>query len=173
VTGREQPVLLGIIGAAHGVRGEVRVKSYTADPLDLGRYGPLSAEDGRRFEVLSIRPARDVVVVRFKGLDDRNAAEALNGVRLFVARAALPPPEDEDEFLHADLIGLRAETAQGALLGHVSAIHNFGGGDVVEIRPARGESLLFAFTRAVVPLVDIAGGRIVVAPPHEEEVRGD
>jgi 16S rRNA processing protein RimM len=171
MAGLVAPILLGIVGAAHGVRGEVRVKSYSADPADLCRYGPLTAEDGRRFEVVSLRPARDVVVVRFKGLDDRNAAEALNGVKLFVDRAALPEPDDEDEFLHADLIGLRAETQQGEQLGHVSAIHNFGGGDVIEVRPARGESLLFAFTRAVVPVIDIAGGRIVIAPPHEEEAR--
>ncbi len=155
------------------MRGEVRVKSYTADPADLGRYGALSAEDGRRFEVLSIRPAKDVVVVRFKGLDDRNAVEALNGVKLFVARAVLPPPEDEDEFLHADLIGLRAETEQGEELGRVSAVHNFGGGDMVEVQPAKGPSLLFAFTRAIVPVIDIAGGRVVIVPPHEEEVPGE
>ena len=173
MTGLERPVLLGIVGAPHGIRGEVRVKSYTADPADLGRYGPLTAEDGRRFEVAAIRPARDVVVVRFKGLDDRNAAEALNGVKLFVARAVLPPPEDEDEFLHADLVGLRAETEQGEQLGHVSAIHNFGGGDMLELQPARGPSLLFAFTRVVVPVIDIAGGRVVIAPPHEEDVPGE
>jgi 16S rRNA processing protein RimM len=165
-------VLLGIIGAPHGIRGEVRVKSYTADPTDLGRYGPLTAEDGRSFAVRTVRAAKDVVVVRFAGIDDRNAAEALNGVKLFVPRAVLPPPEEEDEFLHADLIGLRAETEAGEDLGRISAIHDFGGGDILEVQPAKGPSLLFPFTRAVVPVIDIPGGRVIVAPPHEEEVPG-
>lgn len=166
------PVLLGIIGAARGVKGEVRIKSYTADPTDIGRYGPLSAADGRHFEILSARMAKDVVVARLKGVADRNVAEALNGIELFVDRSLLPPPEDEDEFLHADLIGLRAETAGGALVGKISAIHNFGGGDTVEIQQQRGPSLLLPFTKQVVPVVDIAGGRVVVELPAEIEANG-
>ncbi len=173
MTGLAAPVLLGIIGAAHGVKGEVRIKSYTADPLDIGAYGPLTAFDGRRFEVASVRSAKDVVVARLKGVDDRNAAETLNGTQLFVDRSVLPEPEEEDEFLHADLIGLRAETAEGAALGRVSAIHNFGGGDAVEIQPARGPSLMLPFTKAAVPVIDIAGGRIVVVPPAESEILGE
>ncbi len=167
------PILLGIIGAAHGVKGEVRIKSYTADPTDIGAYGPLTAPDGRRFEILAARMAKDVVVARLKGVGDRNMAETLNGVELFVDRSLLPPPEDEDEFLHADLIGLRAETAEGLLIGKVGAIHNFGGGDTVEIQQQRGPSLLVPFTKKAVPTVDLAGGRIIVELPAETEANGD
>ena len=166
------PVLLGIIGAAHGVKGEVRIRSYTADPVDIRAYGALTSADGRRFEILAARMAKDVVVARLKGVANRDAAEALNGIELFVDRSLLPEPEDEDEFLHADLIGLRAEAADGTLIGKVTALHNFGGGDTIEIHPQRGPSLLLPFTKLVVPVIDIAGGRIVVALPDETEVPG-
>jgi len=164
-----RPILLGIVGAPHGVRGEVRVKSYTADPLDLRAYGPLWSAEGRRFDIVSLRPAKEVVVVRFAGIDDRTAAEALNGVRLHVDRDRLPPPEDDDDFLQADLIGLAAETAAGEALGRVIAVHNFGAGDTLEVQPPRGPSVYYPFTRAVVPTVDIAGGRLIVVPPEEVE----
>jgi 16S rRNA processing protein RimM len=164
-------LLLARIGAAHGVRGEVRVKAFTGDPLALGAYGPLLTEDGRTLTVERLRPDKTLVVVKFRGVDDRNAAESLRGLRLFVDRAALPAPEDEDEFYHADLIGLEAVAADGAPLGTVVAVHDFGAGDILDIAPPasadRGRSLLVPFTRACVPEIDLAAGRIVVAPPEE------
>ena len=162
-------VLIAQIGAAHGVRGEVRLKTFTADPLAVKRYGPLESEDGKhRFEIEAVRPIKaDMLVVRLKGVRDRNAAEALTHVRLFVARDRLPKPDD-DEFYYADLIGLPAETMDGAAYGIVKAVHNFGAGDLLEIEPsAGGNTLLLPFTETTVPTIDIAGRRIVVAPPAD------
>lgn len=160
---------LATVGAAHGVKGEVRVKSFTSDPAVLGDYGPLHADDGRVFEIERLRPAKgDMLVVKFRSVGDRNAAEALNGLKLHVDRDALPAPE-ADEFYHADLIGLTAVGAAGETLGTVVAIYNHGAGDVLEIAPGRGPSLLIPFTRAAVPGIDIAGGRITVIPPEEVE----
>ena len=150
------------------MRGEVRVKSFTADPMSLGGYGPLTAADGRRFDVERLRPAKQVVIAKFRGIDDRDSAEALNGTELYVGREALPAA-DEDEFYHADLIGLTALSETGEALGTIVAIHDFGAGDILEIAPARGPSLLVPFTRAAVPLVDIAGGRVIVSPPVPSE----
>ena len=163
--GRDDRVRLATIGAAHGVKGEVRVKSFTADPAALGSYGPLMAEDGRRFEVERLRPAKgDMLVVKLAGIGDRTAADALNGLALYVARAALPAP-GADEFYHADLIGLTAVDAGGDTLGTIVAVHAFGAGDVLDIKPAHGASMLVPFTRAVCPEVDIAARRIVCVPP--------
>ncbi len=162
-------VLVAHIGAAHGIKGEVRVKSFTAAPLDLAGYSPLEAADGRRFIVKAARPAGaspDMLVVRFQGVDDRNAAEALNGLDLSVPRERLPAPE-ADEFYHADLIGLEAVTPEGAPLGTVIAVPNYGAGDLLEIAPPRGLSLLVPFTRAAVPEIDLAAGRVTVVPPVE------
>jgi|FEC22Drversion2_1045045.scaffolds.fasta_scaffold00382_39 16S rRNA processing protein RimM len=158
-------VCVGVVGAPHGVRGEVRVASHTQDPLDLGAYGPLETEDGRRLEVKAVRPGKNVVIATFEGITDRNAAEALRNRRLYVARDRLPEPA-EDEFYHADLIGLRAETADGLLLGTVLAVQDFGGGDLLELRLAGSRRTAYLpFTRAVVPVVDVKGGRLVVDPP--------
>ncbi len=165
---RSDRVLIARIGAAHGIKGEVRVKAFTADPRGIGAYGPLATADGRTFEVASLRaaagPASDMLVVRFKGIADRNAAEGLNGVELSVPRDRLPPAE-EDEYYHADLIGLAAIAPDGAELGTVIAVHNYGAGDLLEIAPKRGETVLVPFTRAVIPEVDPAGGRVTVDPP--------
>ena len=165
--GMSARVLIAQIGAAHGVRGEVRLKAFTADPLSVARYGPLESEDGRRFEIEALRPAKDVLVVRLKGVANRNAAEALRNLRLYVAREKLPDPAD-DEFYVADLIGLAAERPDGASLGIVRAVHNFGAGDVLEIEPADGgATVMLPFTVATVPTVDIAAKKIVVEPPVE------
>jgi 16S rRNA processing protein RimM len=166
---RRAPVLVARIGAAHGIRGEVRVKAFTADPAALAGYGPLEAPDGRSFEIEALRPAAgtspDMLVVRFRGVRDRNAAEALNGLDLSVPRDRLPAPDTADDFYHADLIGLEAVTIDGARLGTIVAVPNYGAGDLLEIAPAAGATLLVPFTRAVVPEVDIAAGRVVVDPP--------
>jgi 16S rRNA processing protein RimM len=169
VAGDKNLVLMGIFGAAVGLKGEVRLKSYTGDPVDIAEYSPLLAKDGRSFEITAIREANEVVIVRVKGVTRREEAEKLTNLELFVPRERLGESEDEDEFFHTDLIGLRAETEAGEVLGTVSALYDFGAGDVVEIKPQRGKALAFPFTKKVVPVVDIAGGRIVIVPPNEIE----
>lgn len=160
-------VQIGVIGAAHGVRGEVRVKSFTANPVDLAAYAPITAEDGvRAFAVAGLRHLKDdMLVVRFKGVDSRDKAEALNGVGLFVPREALPA-EDEDEFYWTDLIGLKVETAEGAAVGEVVTVTNFGADDLLEVR-LKGErrTVYLPFTKAVIPVVDMEGGRLVAEIP--------
>lgn len=158
------PVLMAVIGAPHGVKGELRVKSFTGDPMAIGDYGALFASDGRRFTVAAIRPQKDVVVVRFAEVADRTAAEALTGTELFVDRSALPAGLDEDEFYVADLVGLAVEDLEGSSLGRVSAVHNFGGGDIVEIAGAGRGTVMVPFTLAAVPAVDVKAGRLVVDP---------
>jgi len=158
-------VCIAQIGAAHGVRGEVRLKAFTQDPLGVTRYGPLETEDGRRVEIETARPAKDMLVARLKGVADRNAAEALKNMRLYVAREKLLQPAD-DEFYHADLVGLAAMKANGETFGTVKAVHNFGAGDLLEIALALGgATIMLPFTELTVPTVDIAGRRIVVEPP--------
>jgi 16S rRNA processing protein RimM len=164
-------VAVGIFGAPHGVRGEVRVKSYTDDPTSLAAYGELTDAAGtQRLKIAALRPLKDdMVVVRLDGVADRDAAAALNGRELFARRENMPPP-DEDEFYHADLVGLRAETAAGEEIGRVIALSNYGAGDILEVAPkGGGETLLFPFTKAVAPKVDVTGGRIVIVPPEEVE----
>jgi 16S rRNA processing protein RimM len=146
----------------------VTLKTFTADPMAVTRYGPLVSEDGAAsFEIESARPARGLLVVRLRGITDRDAAERLTNIKLFVPRCRLPPPA-ADEFYHADLIGLVAVTGDGAEIGTVQAIHDFGAGDVLELKSAGGgASIMVPFTAAFVPSVDIACGRIVVVPPEE------
>ncbi|MCO5135051.1 MAG: ribosome maturation factor RimM [Phyllobacteriaceae bacterium] len=157
-------VLLAQIGAAHGIRGEVRIKPFgDADMLD--RYGPLYDAQGRSYEITAMRPQKTVLVVRFRGIDSREAAEALNGVELFVDRSALPAPE-EDEFYLSDLIGLQTVSPEGEMLGKVVEVHDFGAGDILEIRLANGKSELFAFTRENFPDIRIAQGEITFVPPQ-------
>jgi 16S rRNA processing protein RimM len=155
------------IGAAHGIRGEVRLRSFTEDPAAVTSYGTLESEDGaQRFEIESLRPAKDHFVARLAGIGDRNAAERLTNLKLYVPRDRLPPTGDADTFYQSDLIGLAAVTKDGTALGTVKAIHNFGAGDIIEIASARdGEPLMVPFTADAVPSVDIDGRRIVVAPP--------
>jgi 16S rRNA processing protein RimM len=161
-------VCVAQIGGPHGLRGEVKLKSFTADPMAVKNYGPLTTEDGSAsFEIEALRPAKGHLVARLRGIGDRNAAERLANLRLFVLRERLPPPA-ADEFYHADLIGLCAVTADGTEIGTVAAIHDFGAGDILELRPqAGGTTIMVPFTAAFVPSVDIAGGRIVVAPPED------
>jgi 16S rRNA processing protein RimM len=156
------------IGGAHGIRGEVKLKSFTGDPMAVKDYGPLTTEDGATsFEIEAARPAKGHLVVRFRGVHDRNAAEQLTNLRLFVPRERLAPP-GAGEFYHADLIGLSAVTADGTGIGTVVAVHDFGAGDIVELRPAAGgTTIMLPFTDAFVPDVDIAGGRITVVLPQD------
>jgi 16S rRNA processing protein RimM len=154
------------IGAAHGTRGEVKLRSFTADPMAVKDYGALESEDGTAtFKIEALRPAKGHLVARLAGLRDRTAAERLTNMRLFVPRERLPAPE-ADEFYHADLIGLAAVATDGRALGTVVAIHDFGAGDILELRQeGRRETVMLPFTEATVPVVDVAGGRIVVDPP--------
>ena len=159
------------IGAAHGVRGAVKLWTFTEDPLAVKRYGPLQTKDGaRQFEVTEVREAKGHLVATLKGIATREEAERLNGVELYVAREKLPAT-DEDEYYHADLIGLAAVTPANEPLGRVIAIHNFGAGDIIEIAPPSGATMLLPFTNAVVPSVDLAGGRVVIELP--DEIDGD
>jgi len=162
-------VLLGVFGAAHGVKGEVRLKSYTADPLAIATYGPLTDEDGRSIDIRSARPLKgDMLVVSLKGVGDRTAAEALTNRQIYAPRDALGAADEQDEFFHADLIGLAAVTTDGAAFGLVLAIHAFGASDILEIAPeGGGPTRLLPFTKAVIPSVDLTAGRIVVVPPTE------
>jgi 16S rRNA processing protein RimM len=164
-------VCVARIGAAHGVRGAVKLWTFTEDPLAVKHYGPLFTKDGaRQFEVAHVREAKDHLVATFKGVSTREEASRLNGVELYVARERLPEP-DGDEYYHADLIGLAAVTTADRPLGLVVGIHNFGAGDIIEIAPPQGPTMLLPFTNAVVPTVDLAGGRVVIEFP--EEIEGD
>ena len=159
------------IGAAHGVRGAVKLWTFTEDPLAVKRYGPLVTKDGaRQFEVTHVREAKGHLVATLKGIATREEAERLNGVELYVAREKLPETS-EDEYYHADLIGLAAVDAAGEPLGRVIAIHNFGAGDIIEIAPPNGATMLLPFTNVVVPTVDLEGGRVVIELP--DEIEGD
>jgi 16S rRNA processing protein RimM len=161
------PICVARIGAAHGVRGAVKLWTFTEDPLAVQSYGPLATKDGaRQFEIASVRAAKDHLVATFKGVASRNDAEKLNGIELYVAREKLPATDD-DEYYHADLIGLAAVNASNEPLGRVIAIHNFGAGDIIEIAPPQGATMLLPFTNAVVPTVDLAGGRVVIELPPE------
>ena len=165
------PICVARIGAAHGVRGAVKLWTFTEDPLAVRDYGPLLTKDGaRQFEVAQVREARDHLVATFKGVASREDAERLNGIELYVAREKLPET-DADEYYHADLIGLAAVNTADEPLGRVAAIHNFGAGDIIEIAPPHGPTLLLPFTNAVVPTVDLKGGRVVIELP--KEIEGD
>ncbi|RFZ83610.1 ribosome maturation factor RimM [Shinella sp. WSJ-2] len=173
----ENPVLMGTIGAAQGLRGEVRVKSFTIDPTAIGDYGHLHTADGRSFEVLEVREAKNVVVVRFRGVNDRNAAEALTGTDLYIERENLPDDElDEDEFFYADLEGLEAVDTQGRSHGTVTGIFDFGAGDLLELKGPGKRPVLIPFSEAAVLEIDVEGGRLVIdaiaAGLEEEEQNG-
>lgn len=164
---------LGAIAGAHGVRGLVKLKSFTERAEDIVAYGPLSDEAGERRYALSLAgKAKGVLLARIEGVADRDAAQALKGVRLYVERAALPAIDEPETFYQADLIGLPVEDREGRPLGKVSAVHSFGGGEVLEVvakGAKRGDSLLIPFTKAAVPLVDLEAGRLVAEPPEESE----
>lgn len=170
-------ILVGVMGAPHGVRGEIRIKPFTADPLALKSYGPLETEDGcRTFKVLNARMQGDMVIAKIDGIADRDQAAAVTNLRLFVPRERLPAP-DTNEFYYSDLIGLRAEDEAGAVLGTVRGVENFGAGDLLDIAREGADSVHVPFTDEFVPTVDIAGGRVVIAPgnlfDHAEKLDED
>ena len=163
----DQKVLMAKIGAAHGIRGEVRVKPYGDDPLSFADYGILTTRDGKRsFEVERARVQKTVVITKFKGIADRNQAEELNGVDLFIDRDQLPEPE-EDEFYYSDLTGLDVLDQTGETLGKIIAVQDFGAGDLLEVRPKRGRSFYIPFTKDFVPEIDLENGRVCVSLPED------
>jgi 16S rRNA processing protein RimM len=163
-------VCVAEIGAAHGVAGEVRLRAFTEDPLAVTKFGALQAEDGRAVAITSLRPGKDCLIARVAGVADRTGAERLRNVKLYVAREKLPAIEEPETWYHADLVGLTAVGPDGAALGQVIAVQNFGAGDLLEIAPdAGGPTLLLPFTDAAVPLVDVPNGRVVVNLPVEAD----
>jgi 16S rRNA processing protein RimM len=160
-------VAIAKIGGAHGTRGEVRLFAFADDPLAIGSYGALEDETGaRRFRILSLRPGKNHLIARLEGVDDRSKAEQLANLELFVAREKLPALSDRNTFYQADLIGLRVETREGKALGTITGVQNFGAGDILEISlEGGGTSVMIPFLDTFVPLVDVAGGRMVVEPP--------
>lgn len=164
-------ILMGTIGAAHGIKGEVRIASHTQDPEAIADYGPLDTNrPGLTITIEQARLQKTVLIARLKGIRDRNAAELLNGVELYVDRGRLPEIEDEDDFYHADLIGLDARLENGVSIGAVSAIYDHGAGDILEVRdPRSGDTFLYPFTRAVVPTIEISRGFLVIAPPLDAD----
>ena len=169
---RDDLVLVGEFGRAHGLKGEVRLKSHTGNPQAIAGYRPLNASNGNTYSLKNVRPAPggapDLLIAVVEGITTREAAEALNRVQLHVERDRLPSPEDEDEFLLADLIGLSVQNEAGETVGTIVAVPNYGGGDLLEIAPAqKGPTALLPFTKAFVPMVDIAGKRVVAALPDD------
>lgn len=161
-----EPVCVGAFAGAHGVRGAVRVKSFTARPEDVAAYGAVFDQAGNRSWTLHLVGAsRGLLIARVDGVEDREAAEALKGIRLHVPRAALPEP-DEEEYYFVDLIGLAAELVDGSHLGRIIGVHELPAGDALEVQYPGGRSVLVPFTKAIVPEVDIKGGRVVIDPPE-------
>jgi 16S rRNA processing protein RimM len=167
----DRKVCIGVIAGPHGVKGQVRLKSFTAEPADVAAYGPVTDASGVRAYTLEIvGTARNLLVARIEGVTDRNAAEALRGVELHVDRDRLPEAE-ADEFYHADLIGLPVRTVDGDAFGTVLALYNYGAGDVIEVRCVDGDVELLPFNKDVVPEIDLENGFLVVAPPAETYAR--
>lgn len=162
-------VLLAAVTGAQGLKGAVKAKIFTATPDALPRYGAVHTRDGRRLKITAYRPSKDgEAVISFEGITDRDAAEALKGSELYVARDALPAT-DAEEFYHADLIGLEARDSEGRVIGKVVGLNNYGASDVIELARADGDHVLMAFTRETVPVIQVAQGFIVVAVPEDDE----
>jgi len=169
----DQRVCLGVVVGAHGVRGSVRIKPFTEAPTAVGAYGPVTDESGTHSYTLTVHGThKGTVLAGVAGVRERDAALALKGTRLYVARGVLPEPAADDTFYHADLIGLPVDDVAGEPLGTVTAVHDHGAGDILEIAAPDGTARLLPFTRDSVPTVDIANGRIVADPPVETESPG-
>jgi 16S rRNA processing protein RimM len=167
-------LLLGKFGAAQGLKGEIRLQSYTADPFAIGSYGALTSEDGRKFEITHLRSGKNILIARIKNITDRTTAEQLTNLTLYIDRALLGEIQEEDEYFHADLVGLNVETNEGTQLGKVLALFNFGAGDMLEIRPVDGgKSVMLAFTKAAVPEINLDNKRIIVDLSSFESAKDD
>lgn len=173
-TQKDNLVLMGQVGAAHGIKGEVRIKSFTEKPLDLAAYSPLlTNKAGQTITIKKARLQKDMLVAILAESQSRNDAEALNGTKLYVPRESLPQTEDDDEFYYTDLVGLKARTPEGEALGAVVAVQNYGAGDVLEVRPQKGPTNLYPFTKQGVPTIKLDEGYLVIAPPVEVVVDED
>jgi 16S rRNA processing protein RimM len=168
-------LLIGRIGAAHGIKGGVRIATFTGDPLAIATYGPLQTNrPGFMVTITDARLMKATVIAKLKGITDRNTAETLNGVELYIDRSQLPDTDDEDDFYHTDLIGLQARAEDGTVLGEVLDLPNFGAGDLIEIGDRKtGQSDLYPFTKAVVPTVAVKDGYVVIVPPEVIELDED
>jgi len=161
-------VLMGAILGAHGIKGDVKVKSFAAKPAAIADYGPLTdTKHKRSFELSIVGAAKGVLIGRIAGVTDRNAAEALKGVELFVDRERLPAPDDPEEYYLADLIGLAAFDGKGTKLGEIVSVDNYGAGDLLLVVPEGGEGFVVPFAKAFVPVVDVKGGRVVLDLPAD------
>lgn len=158
----DSKICLGVIVGARGLKGDVRIKSFTSNPADVAAYGPVVTDEGAALTLKVTGEAKGVVIGRIKGVEDRTAVEALKGQNLYVARDALPETKDEEEFYHADLVGLRVVNELGKECGTVSAIYDFGAGDMIDLRLTDGRTVLIPFTTAAVPTVDVAARQLVV-----------
>jgi 16S rRNA processing protein RimM len=166
--GDDRRLCLGVVVGTHGVRGVVKIKPFTQDPRDVGAYGPLTDDSGRRSYELTVHGVhKGSLLAGLSGIDDREAAQALKGLRLHVDRSALPEVGEEDAFYYADLLGLRVAGTDGTDYGTVTQVDDHGAGDVIEVTDARGKIRVWPFTKAIVPTVDLANGRLIVDPPPE------
>ncbi len=169
----ERLVCIAAVAAAHGVRGAMKLRCFTAEPENVAAYGPVLDEAGHELFALElVGPAKGGVIARARGITSREAAEALRGKRLYVPRERLPEPEP-DEFYHEDLIGLTAVSRDGAPAGRVSAVYDFGAGDLIEVTAEDGRQVVLPFTREAVPEIDLVGRRLVIEPPAEVDNRGE
>jgi 16S rRNA processing protein RimM len=165
LSAKEERVLLGEIGAAQGLKGEVRLHSFTEEEEAITAYGPLEDETGHVIEIEALRATPKALIARVKGVTTREGAEALTATKLYIPRSRLPEREEE-EWYHAELIGLAALDRDGVTIGRVVAIQNFGAGDLLELAPANGgPTVLIPFTRETVPEIDVEGERLTLVPP--------
>jgi 16S rRNA processing protein RimM len=172
VAAKRERILLGRIAGAHGIRGEVLIRAFTERPEDIAAYGPLDDGGGRTFRIEAVRSTPKGVVARIAGIADRDAAAALKGASLYLDGDRLPAP-GEGEFYYADLIGLAAVGPEGRPLGEIVGVHNYGAGDLLELRLAgSGKTELVAFTETFVPEIDLAARRAVVLLPGEDRRSG-
>ena len=168
----DNPILMASIGGPHGTKGEVRVKAFGDDPMTLDQYGSLYAKDGRKFKITRMRPSKTVLIVKFKGINFRDEAQALNGTELYIDRSMLPDDMEEDEFYVSDLVDCQVLDTDGNPIGSVLAVVNFGAGDLIEIQQSgSGQTLMLEFTQKNVPEIDLVEKRIVVDPPVEVSER--
>lgn len=166
--GEDKLILMGRIGAAHGLKGQVRLQSFTEDPESIVKYKPLlTKKPDVSFTIKKARLQKTMLIVSLDGVTDRTAAEALNGTELFIPREHLSEGIEEDEFLQADLIGLKTVWSDGSAHGEIISVANYGAGDVLEVRTLNGEISFLPFTMAVVPEVNIAAGTVTIVPPDE------
>ena len=167
-------ILLGKFGAAQGLKGEIRLQSYTADPFAIGSYGALTSDNGRKFEITHLRSGKNILIARVKNITDRTEAEQLTNLALYVDRSLLGEIQEEDEYFHADLVGLNVETDDGTQLGKVLALFNFGAGDMLEIKPAEGgKSVMLPFTKIAVPHINLNEKHIIVDQLSFESAKDD